>query len=133
MRKTFKSATLILASLATVFFIQSCDKNEHASTSPVIIFDEPADSTVIEAGSALHIEGEASDNDALHEGRFQIITDANVTLWDTAVTVHGLKEYHFHMHRHQTVSDTTHATLRATFSDHDELVTTKEVTLTFLP
>lgn len=133
MRKTFKSATLIVASLATVFFIQSCDKNEHANTSPVITLDEPADNTVIEAGNALHIEGEATDNDALHEGRFQIITDANVTLWDTAVTVHGLKEYHFHMHRHETVSDTTRATLRATFSDHDEQVTTKEVTVTFLP
>lgn len=133
MNKTFKTTAIVIATLTTAIFAQSCNKEEHGNQAPVITLEEPEENTVVQAGSALHIEGSATDDDQLHEGRFQLITDGGASLWDTALTVHGLSEYNFHTHYHTTVSDTTNATLKVTFSDHDELVTTKEVAVQFLP
>lgn len=131
MRKHFKTISVIAASFAVIFSVQSC-KKETGNQPPVIELQKPTANTVIEAGNALHIQGTVTDEDALHEGRIQLST-ATETLWDTAFSVHGMKSHHFHEHFHTHVSDTTHATFKISFSDHDENVATKEVSVTFLP
>lgn len=133
MNNVIKTISVIAISAAAIFFIQSCDKKKD-NQPPVITLTSPTEGTVVANGDELHINGTATDDDQLHEGRFQILpTDGSAALLDTSFSVHGLKEYHFHEHYHLHVTTTTNAVFKVTFIDHDEALTTKEVSVTFEP
>lgn len=111
------------------YTLPSCKKNENQA--PVVVIDEPADGETIALTDSVHIEGTASDDDALHEMSILITSHMGDTVFAQYPTVHALKTYTFHYHFHP--ADTGMFHLHVAAADHEDAVTTKEVMFTVTP
>lgn len=128
--KTIQIITIAFLCLM-VIAVQSCKKKNEA---PVVTIQEPMVGDTIVSGGELHFQGTASDDNELHEGKLEVLraTDDSVLLRAT-LTVHALKSYTFHEHFDILTTVPMAAKARATFSDHDEAITVKEVAVQLMP
>jgi hypothetical protein len=128
--KTQKSILIALLCIAFVA-VQSCKKKNEA---PVVTIEEPMLGDTIVSLGELHFQGTASDDNQLHEGKLEVLraSDDSVLLKAT-LTVHALKSYAFHEHFDILTTTPIAAKARATFSDHDEVTTVKEVAVQLMP
>jgi len=114
-----------------VIAVQSCKKKNEA---PVVTIEEPMVGDTIVSGGELHFQGTASDDNELHEGKLEVLRAADDSvLLSATLTVHALKSYAYHEHFDILTTTPMAAKARATFSDHDEVTTVKEVTVQLMP
>lgn len=124
MKKTILFSAAIVA-VAAITLISSC---RHKNAAPVVTLDEPADAEIFAVGDTVHVEGDLTDDESLHE--------ASILLFRTGVDsplveypyVHDLKSYHFH--HHVPVTNAGTYKVQVTAEDHDGEMATKTVTVT---
>lgn len=128
----FKTSITIAILFLAFIGVQSCKKTENAA--PVVNITEPAIGDTIYSGSDVHFHGTASDDDALHEGKLQLLRASDDSLiTQLTVSVHGKKSYTFHEHLTVQTNVAILAKAKATFSDHDDAITSKEVLIQLMP
>lgn len=122
--QTVVFALIVFASL--VFAVSSCNKKENLP--PVISLDEPTAGDTVTIPDEIHMEGDFSDDEALHEASIVLLTWAGDTAYQVYPIVHDLKTSHFHYHFDPTL--TGNYTLKVTAIDHDDAQTEKIVNFT---
>lgn len=110
--------------------ISSCSKKTEKS-APVIKLDEPADGETVAITDSLHIEGNFSDDEGLHEASILVIKSTGDTAFQQYPYVHDLKSYSFHYHFRPSSAGTYN--LNIIVEDHDELRSEKNVSFTVTP
>ncbi len=128
MKSKIQNALLAIAVTAGVTFaVSSCSKKSE-NGAPVITLDEPADGESIAVTDSLHIEGNFTDDEGLHEASILVVKSTGDTAFQQYPYVHDLKTYSFHYHFRP--SATGSYTLKVVVEDHDEMRSEKNVSFT---
>ncbi len=117
-------STVFVTAFVTLF-VSSCTKKENQA--PVIAFVEPADGSVWQIDSTIHIEANLSDDESLHEMSVQIYSATDTVLEEFPV-VHALKTKAYH--NHISISTAGTYTVKITAEDHDGAQNSKQVGIT---
>ncbi|MES2621172.1 MAG: Ig-like domain-containing protein [Bacteroidota bacterium] len=118
---------LSLIILSFSFYVSSCKKNTGPS-EPVITLLSPADTTVINSGDTVLIEGTVTDNKSIHELYFTFrnsVTDSTI-LYDHPYA-HGAKSYNFRYIWYPSSADPY--VFSVDVQDHDKNQVFKDFTL----
>ena len=124
MKKTILFSAAIVA-VATITLISSCG---HKNAAPVVTLDEPADAGVFTVGDTVHVEGDLTDDESLHEASILFFRAGVDTPLAEYPYVHDLKSYHFH--HHVPVMNAGSYQVQVVAEDHDGESATKTVTVT---
>lgn len=128
MKSKIQNALLAIAVTAGVSFaVSSCSKKSE-NASPVITLVEPADGESIAVTDSLHIEGNFSDDEGLHEASILVVKSTGDTAFQQYPYVHDLKTYSFHYHFKPSSAGSY--TLKVVAEDHDEMRSEKNVSFT---
>lgn len=128
MKSTIKKTVTVAATLLSlVFIIASCGKKSE-NQAPVITIAEPANGDSVALTDSMHIEGNMTDDESLHEAAILVIGSTGDTAFQQYPTVHALKTYTFHYHFHPTSVGSYQ--LKVVATDHDMKSAEKTVNIT---